>query len=197
VVTDPIQVALQVAEVLERCGLRYLVGGSLASSVSGEPRSTLDVDVVVAMTEADVEPLLATLSDEFYADAGAVRRAVRARSSVNLIHQGTATKVDLFMLGGSPLDAEQMAFDLKTPWSDGTYRIELSPQELIEKLAALIPPPRLNLIRYHGILAPSCSRPRQDRAGRRKRARGAVRVDPPALFPSPVLVPIAGARVCH
>ena len=30
----------------------------------------------------------------------------------------------------------------------------LSPQELIEKLAALVPPPRLNLVRYHGVLAP-------------------------------------------
>ena len=55
------------------------------------------------------------------------------------------------------LDAEQMAFDLKTPWSDGTYRIELSPQELIEKLAALVPPRRLNLVRYHGVLAPNAA----------------------------------------
>ena len=52
------------------------------------------------------------------------------------------------------LDAERVAFDLKTIWSDGTYRIELSPQELIEKLAALVPPRRLNLVRYHGVLAP-------------------------------------------
>ena len=51
------------------------------------------------------------------------------------------------------LDAETVAFDLKTPWDDGTYRIELSPQELLEKLAALVPPPRLNLVRYHGVLA--------------------------------------------
>ena len=108
-VTDPFQVALQVAEALERCGLRYLVGGSLASSVSGEPRSTLDIDLVVAMSEADVEPLLATLGDDFYADEGAIRRAVRARSSVNLIHHATSTKVDVFMLGGTPLDDEQMA----------------------------------------------------------------------------------------
>ena len=50
VVTDPLQVALVVAEALERYGLRYLAGGSLASSVSGEPRSTLDVDLVVEMT---------------------------------------------------------------------------------------------------------------------------------------------------
>ena len=32
--------------------------------------------------------------------------------------------------------------------------LELSPQELIEKLAALVPPRRLNLVRYHGVLAP-------------------------------------------
>ena len=38
---------------------------------------------------------------------------------------------------------------------DGTCQILLSPQELLEKLAALVPPPRLNLVRYHGVLAPA------------------------------------------
>ena len=41
--------------------------------------------------------------------------------------------------------------------SDGTYRIVLSPTELIEKLAALVPPRRLNLIRYHAVLAPNAA----------------------------------------
>ena len=50
-----------------------------------------------------------------------------------------------------------MAFDLKSVWSDGTYRIVLSPTELIEKLAALVPPRRLNLIRYHAVLAPNAA----------------------------------------
>ena len=52
--SDPVAVALSVAQILEACGLRYLVGGSLASSMSGEPRSTLDVDIVVAMTASDI-----------------------------------------------------------------------------------------------------------------------------------------------
>jgi hypothetical protein len=55
------------------------------------------------------------------------------------------------------LDAETVAFDLKAVWSDGTYRIVLSPEELIEKLAALVPPRRLNLVRYHGVLAPNAA----------------------------------------
>ena len=44
---------------------------------------------------------------------------------------------------------------LKTPWSDGTHHIVLEPQELLEKLAALIPRPYVNLIVYHGVLAPN------------------------------------------
>ena len=52
------------------------------------------------------------------------------------------------------MDAARLSFTLKTPWDDGTCRIVLSPTELIEKLAALVPPPRVHLIRYHGVLAP-------------------------------------------
>jgi hypothetical protein len=47
-----------------------------------------------------------------------------------------------------------LSFKLKTPWSDGTTHLILSPLELIEKLAALVPPPRKNIVRYHGVLGP-------------------------------------------
>jgi hypothetical protein len=40
------------------------------------------------------------------------------------------------------------------PWSDGTTGIRLSPMELLEKLAALVPLPRMHLVRYGGCLAP-------------------------------------------
>ena len=55
------------------------------------------------------------------------------------------------------LDDDTLSFTLKTPWSDGTTDLVLSPLELIEKLAALVPPPRLNLVRYHGVLAPNAA----------------------------------------
>jgi len=53
------------------------------------------------------------------------------------------------------ISEDEYAFKLKTSWSDGTSHLILSPTELIEKLAALVPPPRVNLVRYHGILAPN------------------------------------------
>ncbi len=52
------------------------------------------------------------------------------------------------------VNADPLSFALKTPWSDGTSHLLLSPMELLEKLAALVPPPRFHLLRYHGVLAP-------------------------------------------
>ena len=85
---EPLQAALQVAAALERCEVRYLVGGSVASSVTGEPRSTMNVDLVVALTQKDVEPFLANLGDGFYSDEETLRSAIRTRSSVNLYRLG-------------------------------------------------------------------------------------------------------------
>ena len=95
-------------QILEACGLRYLVGGSLARSLSGEPRSTLDVDIVVAMTTSDVDRVAEALGGDFDVDEQAAARAVHERSGLNLFHRASAIKVDLFVMGGSPLDEEQM-----------------------------------------------------------------------------------------
>ena len=43
---------------------------------------------------------------------------------------------------------------LRHPWSDGTTHLLFGPLELLERLAVLIPRPRVNLILYHGVLAP-------------------------------------------
>jgi hypothetical protein len=44
--------------------------------------------------------------------------------------------------------------ELRSTWSDGTTHLHFGPLELLEKLAALIPRPRINLLLYHGVLAP-------------------------------------------
>lgn len=52
---DPIDVALRVANVLEELGVEYFVGGSLASSVDGEPRATNDIDFVIDLPIGRIE----------------------------------------------------------------------------------------------------------------------------------------------
>jgi hypothetical protein len=106
---DPIDVALLVTVALDRLGVLHTVGGSIASSISGEPRSTIDIDIVAALEARHVEPLVEALAPLFYIDADALSRAVAERRSVNLIHHDTQVKVDLFVAGGTPLDALQLS----------------------------------------------------------------------------------------
>jgi hypothetical protein len=47
-----------------------------------------------------------------------------------------------------------LVYTFTKPWSDGTTGIKLSPLELLEKLSALVPLPRVHLVRYSGCLAP-------------------------------------------
>ena len=51
--------------------------------------------------------------------------------------------------------AGQVVLKLKTPWRDGTTHIVMSPLEFMQRLAPLVPRPRLHLIRFHGVLAPN------------------------------------------
>ena len=48
----------------------------------------------------------------------------------------------------------RLLYRLKNRWRDGSTHVLFEPQELIEKLVALVPPPRFNLVRYHGVFAP-------------------------------------------
>ena len=52
------------------------------------------------------------------------------------------------------LDDGRVVLTLKSPWADGTRQLLFEPLTLLEKLAALIPRPRINLVVYHGVLAP-------------------------------------------
>lgn len=49
----------------------------------------------------------------------------------------------------------QVRYQLKTPYRDGTTHIILEPLDLMARLAALVPPPRMHLTRFHGVLAPN------------------------------------------
>ncbi len=111
------------------------MGGSIASSFAGEPRATIDIDIVAAIQERHVEAFVSALSAEFYMDADALRRAIRSRSSTNLIHQASQLKVDLFVAGGTPLDASQLARRQPVDLGEGR-RLHVHPPEdiLLQKL---------------------------------------------------------------
>lgn len=102
------RITLLVTQTLEQIGISYAVGGSLASSLHGVMRSTLDVDIVADMRLEHIPPLVATLSKEFYADDEMMRDAIEHHSSFNLIHYETAFKVDIFIRKLRDFDTMQL-----------------------------------------------------------------------------------------
>ena len=131
---DPIGVALLVTQALDRLGVVHTIGGSIASSLAGEPRSTIDIDIVAAVEAEHVVPLVAALEPQFYIDAVAFARAIADRRSVNLIHHDTQVKIDVFVAGGTPIDALQLS--RRREADVGGRRIFVHPPEdiLLQKL---------------------------------------------------------------
>ncbi|MBI3738175.1 MAG: hypothetical protein HY258_03920 [Chloroflexi bacterium] len=106
--SESTRLTLLVTQTLERLGIPYAVGGSLASSLHGVMRSTLDVDIVTDMQLEHIQPLVAALSKEFYADDEMMKDAIEHHSSFNLIHYETAFKVDIFIRKPRAFDQMQL-----------------------------------------------------------------------------------------
>jgi hypothetical protein len=102
------RITLLVTQTLERLGIPYAVGGSLASSLHGVMRSTLDVDILADVQPEHIQPLVEALSKEFYADDEMMRDAIENQSSFNLIHYETAFKVDIFTRKSRAFDQMQL-----------------------------------------------------------------------------------------
>jgi len=97
VIPEPLRVTLAVTRVLERMGIPYFVGGSLASSAHGVARATLDADIIARIAPQQAGRFARELGTEFYADIDAIADAAARQSSFNVIHIATAFKIDVFV----------------------------------------------------------------------------------------------------
>jgi hypothetical protein len=108
VTTDPLSALLAVVAILEDLGIEYAVGGSVASSIHGEPRASADADLLVRLSCEQLAALLSRLDGPFYVSEDAARDAWRRHGSFNAIHLASMYKIDLFVAGPSSLDRDQL-----------------------------------------------------------------------------------------
>ncbi|MFN8445201.1 MAG: hypothetical protein U0175_30715 [Caldilineaceae bacterium] len=94
---DNIDVTLQVIDALETLDIDYVIGGSLASTLHGVARTTLDSDLVADIRLEHVAPLVQLLQPSFYISIASIVDAIVFQSSFNLIHLATMFKVDIFI----------------------------------------------------------------------------------------------------
>jgi hypothetical protein len=106
--SEPLHVVAKLTRIFDDFAIRYVVGGSLASSLYGIPRSTHDVDLVAEIGLPHVEALTNALADEFYVDAGMIRDAIRRHASFNVVHLATMFKADVFITRDDAWSREEL-----------------------------------------------------------------------------------------
>ena len=100
----------KVIQVLEDMGIDYMVTGSVASSLQGEPRSTHDIDLVVAIQESAVKKLLEAFPlPDFYLDEYSILDAINRQDMFNLIDVNEGSKVDFWILTSDPFDQSRFS----------------------------------------------------------------------------------------
>jgi len=94
---DPLAVALLVTTACERLGVRYVLGGSLASSAMGEPRATFDVDVVADLQASSVAGWIGELGQDFQVDLAWATAEVLRHGAFQAMHLPSLLRIDVFV----------------------------------------------------------------------------------------------------
>lgn len=101
---NPLEILLLTADRLNQLNIAFMITGAFAVSFYGRPRSTHDIDLIVELCQADIAKIYKTFEEDFYTSTEMITEAVTQRSMFNLIHNETATKVDVWMLEDSAFD---------------------------------------------------------------------------------------------
>lgn len=101
-------------DALESAGVPYMVTGSFVSGAHGVPRSTHDIDIVIAPTEPQLLDLVSRFAASgFYADPEDALQALAAETQFNVIDQHSVWKIDFIVRKSRPFS--QTEFERRRP----------------------------------------------------------------------------------
>ncbi len=129
---DPDLVALFAAP-LHRLGIRYMISGSVAAMLFGEPRMTLDIDLVVFLDDAAIARLPAAFPAEaFYLpppDVITIEARRERRGHFNVIHLASGMKADFYLSNEDEL--HHWAIERARTFPVGAAAVTVAPPEYV------------------------------------------------------------------
>lgn len=124
----------KVLETFDAVGIKYILVGSVASAVYGEPRLTLDIDVVAALTVSQLPKFLSSFSPPgFYVSADAAAGAVREGKQFNIIHPASGLKIDIIVKKPDDFDESRFSRKRSLPVFPDRSADFASPEDVIIK----------------------------------------------------------------
>ncbi len=134
-VNDTFSAICDLVSCFNRHGARYLIGGSVSSSLNGVFRTTNDIDVLVEKPLGELLGLLVDLRDKFLVDQKALVESHKQLKSYNIFHEESALKIYLFP-AHSRFHQEQLnrAILVSPPSAHCSFKISTAEDIIIQKL---------------------------------------------------------------
>jgi hypothetical protein len=135
--------------------LHQLLGSSITYRIAIGPQQGRKVFTLQTLPDCGDDPLASALGKVagFSLHAGVATRANERDKLERLCRYIARPAVSTKRL--SLTRNGQVRYELKTPWRNGTTHVLFEPLDFVARLVALVPKPRVNLTRYHGVFAPN------------------------------------------
>jgi len=129
---EPSDLVAAAAAVLDRLGIEYLITGSMASIVYGEPRFTNDVDIAIRATPDQAARLAQAFPEpNFYASSEAARDAATRHTQFNVIHPASGFKIDFMVPKDDDFNRSRFTRGRALPVTAESSAIYASPEDVI------------------------------------------------------------------
>ncbi len=127
---EQLDVLKLLAARLDEAGVLYLVTGSIAAGLYGQPRMTRDIDIVAVLHPPQAGGLAALLGSAFVHDEKSIREAIAARRIFSVVHRASLQKVDFIVRDDRDYEIEK--FDRRRQIEvDGQLIWVISPEDLV------------------------------------------------------------------
>ncbi len=128
------ELLIKISEVLEKIGIPYIVTGSVGAMAYGEPRFTIDIDIVAEVQKKHIQSLVAHFpKEEYYISEEMIEDAIEHNSQFNIIHPFSGLKIDIIIKKNSDFDTCRFNRKRKIFISQNVQAYFSSPEDIIVK----------------------------------------------------------------
>ncbi len=123
----------QIAKILKRLDIPYVITGGIAVVVWGRPRFTADIDIVIQLIPQKLDALaeeLLKIDKDVYVDKAMMQHALERKGEFNFIHPSSGLKVDFWIMKDDTFSQEVMRRGIRKRIA-GTIIFLSSPEDLI------------------------------------------------------------------
>lgn len=131
-IDDPEELLVEIAKILHKLRIPYVITGGFAVAIWGKPRFTADIDVVVELLPKNIEKLsqeLCALDKYSYLDTCMIKRSLSTGKEFNFIHVSLGMKVDFWIID-SEFDKKKIDRAIRKKIKNQYIKF-ISPEDLI------------------------------------------------------------------